>query len=92
MTRAVTVEVFDPASTRVSLVMTADPRYIESARTAEKTSFLLLHVLSLLGKQCVNRIVPYQRLLYCRLFTQFILGNGSTCHDMYVCMYVCTVF
>jgi hypothetical protein len=46
MTRRVTVEVFDPASTLVSLVIAAGPRYITLARIAQKTLLSLLHVLS----------------------------------------------
>jgi hypothetical protein len=42
----------------------------------------LLHVLSLPGKQRVHKAVPQQRLLYCRLSTQLLLGNGSTCHSI----------
>jgi hypothetical protein len=37
--------------------MAAGPRYVASARTAQKTSLPLLRVLSLLGKR-VHRAVP----------------------------------
>jgi hypothetical protein len=46
-------------------------------------SLLLLCVPSLLGKR-VHRDVPYYRLLYGCLFTQLLLGNGSTYHNMYL--------
>jgi hypothetical protein len=38
-TRRVTVEVFDPASTRVSLGLQADSYYLAAARTTQKTQF-----------------------------------------------------
>jgi hypothetical protein len=60
---------------------TTSPRYIAPARTAQETSLPLLPILSLPGKQCIRRAAALQRLLYCRLFTQFFLGNGSTCHN-----------
>jgi hypothetical protein len=31
--------------------------------------------------QSVHIAVPKQRLLYCRLFTKLLLGNGSACHN-----------
>jgi hypothetical protein len=76
------VEVFEPASTRDHTTATlTSPRHIAPARTAQKTSLPLLRVLSLPGKQHVHRAAPYQRLLYCRLFTQLLPGNGPTCHN-----------
>jgi hypothetical protein len=44
-------------------------------------SFPFLLVSSLLVKH-VHRAVPKQRLLYCRLFTQLLLANGSTRHSV----------
>jgi hypothetical protein len=59
------------------------PRYVAPARTARKPSLPLLRVLSLPGKQRVHRAVPWQRLLYYRLFTQRLLGSGCTCHSIF---------
>jgi hypothetical protein len=58
------------------------PRHIAPARITQKTSFSLLHVLSLPGKQRVRRAFPIKRLLYCHLFTRLLFGNGWTCHNM----------
>jgi hypothetical protein len=41
LTRKVTVEVFDPASTRMYSEAAAEPRYITSAPTAQKTSHVV---------------------------------------------------
>jgi hypothetical protein len=60
---------------------TNSPRYAAPARIAQKIFLPLLRVLSFPGKQRVHRAVPQQRLLYCRLFTQLLLGNGFTCHS-----------
>jgi hypothetical protein len=60
---------------------TTSPRYTAPALTVQKTSVPLLRVLSLPVNQSVHRAAPYHRLLYCRLFTQPLLGNGSTCHN-----------
>jgi hypothetical protein len=38
--------------------LSRSPRYIAPARTAQKTSLPILHVLSLPGKQHVHRAVP----------------------------------
>jgi hypothetical protein len=62
--------------------MAAGPHYIASARTAQKMSLPLLHVLSL-GKELVDRAVPQQQLLDFRLFTQLLLGSGFTYHNIY---------
>jgi hypothetical protein len=73
-----------PNSTKVKVTLRLNrtsPRYIAPARTAQKTSLPLFRVLSLPGKR-VHRAVPYQRLFYCRLFTQRLLGSGSTCHNI----------
>jgi hypothetical protein len=52
-TRRVTVEVFDPASTRdTQLSHFKEIRYIALARTTQNTSLPLLHVLSLPGQTC----------------------------------------
>jgi hypothetical protein len=55
--------------------MAAGPRYMDQARTAQETFLLLLRVLSLPGKHRVHRAASKQRLLYCRVFTQLLLGN-----------------
>jgi hypothetical protein len=58
--------------------------YIPLTRIAQETSLPLLHVLSLPEKQRVHGAVPLQRLLCCRLFTQILLGNGSTWHNFII--------
>jgi hypothetical protein len=40
-------------------------------------------VFSCCREKRVHGTVPQQRLLYCRLFTQLLLGNGSTCHNIF---------
>jgi hypothetical protein len=57
---------------------TTSPRWIAPARAAHKTYLPLLSVLSFPGKLRAHRAVPQQRLLYYRLFTQLLLGSGST--------------
>jgi hypothetical protein len=125
-TRRITVEVFDPASTRLNYNSKSEPellydlwftankfilasgplrhttrnffqlnscistgllvlRYIAPARTTQKTFLKLLCVYSLLEKQRVHRAVLQQRLLYCRLFTQLLPGNGSRCYNTDSC-------
>jgi hypothetical protein len=78
-----------PNSTRVKVTLRLDRttslRYMAPARTSQKSSLPLFHVLSLPGKR-VHRALPYQWLLYCRLFTQRLLGNGSTCHSILRCV------
>jgi hypothetical protein len=52
----VTVEVFDPASTRVLPVMVAGPHYVASARTAHKTPLPtgrnIIMILTLFSREC----------------------------------------
>jgi hypothetical protein len=64
--------------------MAAGSRYVTWAPSIQETSFPLLRVLSLLGRH-VHRAVPYQQLLFCRLFTQLLLGNGPACHTVWYC-------
>jgi hypothetical protein len=67
----------------LSAVMAASSHYIVPARTAQKTSLPLFPVLSLPGKH-IRIFVPWQRLLYCSLFTQLLLVNRSTYHNINV--------
>jgi hypothetical protein len=70
-----------PTSHGISESRATSPRYVARALTQQKTSAPILRVFSS-EKQRVHRVVPQQRLLYCRLFTQLVLGNGSACHNM----------
>jgi hypothetical protein len=78
-TRRATVEIFESAS---AWGWTTNPRYKASARIAQERFVPLLHILSFPEKQRVHRAVTKQRLLYCRLFSQLLLGNGCACHNI----------
>jgi hypothetical protein len=56
-TRRITVEVFDPSSTRVSPVMAAGPRYIASALAAQKNRFQKLLYCSVLHSRYLGNTV-----------------------------------
>jgi hypothetical protein len=64
-------------------IPTLNSCYIAPTRTAQETSLPLLRVLSLPGKR-VHGAVTLQWLWCCRLFTQPLLSNGSTCHNVII--------
>jgi hypothetical protein len=62
-TRRVTVEVFDPASTRVSLVISVAPRNIASARTSQKTPLPTVLLLQHVAIDRIAQRTPFLLLL-----------------------------
>jgi hypothetical protein len=61
------------------------PHFIAPVRTTKKTSLPLLRVLSLPGKVCPESC-SLATAVVLRLYTQLLLGNGSTCHNTYAAM------